>query len=285
MGWRRRKPGHLYGLPEHGQTDISSLARVRCESLIPGVIPRPFLAGLSVDIPGLEPDPKMDSFELNKILGAILGTCLVLLVTNFAAQALFAPESPEKPGFEIAVKEAATAAARKAAPRCAVRADREAAADRLRRKGRRRGQEMRAPATPSRRAAQTASVRISTASSASQRGEGRRFNFSAAMKAKGGTWTVRRTEQVHRQPEGLHSGHRDGLCRHPEGQRARRRDRLSAHAFGESGSAADGVEVTAGIRPILHADGQAIAWPFAYSGLAVVIGTFRRSRPVARLVS
>src|SRR6516225_9439912 len=47
----------------------------------------------------------MDSFELNKIIGAVLGTCLVLLVTSFTAQALFAPKLPEKPGFEIAVKE------------------------------------------------------------------------------------------------------------------------------------------------------------------------------------
>ena len=48
----------------------------------------------------------MDSFELNKILGAILGTCLVLLVTSFTAGAIFRPKMPEKPGFEIAVKEA-----------------------------------------------------------------------------------------------------------------------------------------------------------------------------------
>ncbi|MBR0719340.1 cytochrome c family protein [Bradyrhizobium liaoningense] len=47
----------------------------------------------------------MDSFELNKILGAVLGTCLVLLVTSFTAQALFSPKPLEKPGFEIAVKE------------------------------------------------------------------------------------------------------------------------------------------------------------------------------------
>jgi len=47
----------------------------------------------------------MDSFELNKILGAILATCLVLLVTSFTASALFAPKMPAKPGFEIAVKE------------------------------------------------------------------------------------------------------------------------------------------------------------------------------------
>src|SRR5437764_12606211 len=49
----------------------------------------------------------MDSFELNKILGAVLGTCLILLVTSFTASALFSPKMPEKPGFEIAVKEEA----------------------------------------------------------------------------------------------------------------------------------------------------------------------------------
>ena len=47
----------------------------------------------------------MDSFELNKILGAILGTCILVLVTSFASHAVFAPRMPEKPGFEIAVKE------------------------------------------------------------------------------------------------------------------------------------------------------------------------------------
>jgi cytochrome c len=47
----------------------------------------------------------MDSFELNKIIGAILGTCILVLVTSFAAGAMFAPHMPEKPGFEIAVKE------------------------------------------------------------------------------------------------------------------------------------------------------------------------------------
>ena len=48
----------------------------------------------------------MDSFELNKILGAVLGTCLVLLVTSFTAGALFAPVIPEKPGYAVAAKEA-----------------------------------------------------------------------------------------------------------------------------------------------------------------------------------
>ena len=57
----------------------------------------------------------MDSFELNKILGAVLGTCIILLVTSFAAGAIFAPVKPEKPGYEIAVKEEAPGGGKEAA--------------------------------------------------------------------------------------------------------------------------------------------------------------------------
>ena len=45
----------------------------------------------------------MDSFELNKIMGAVLGTCLALLSINIAAGALFSPKAPEKPGYDIVV--------------------------------------------------------------------------------------------------------------------------------------------------------------------------------------
>ena len=60
----------------------------------------------------------MDSFELNKILGAVLATCLVLLVSSFTAGAIFAPVKPEKPGYDIAVKadEHAGGGAKEAAP-------------------------------------------------------------------------------------------------------------------------------------------------------------------------
>jgi cytochrome c len=47
----------------------------------------------------------MDSFELNKVLGAVLGTCLALLSLNIAAGAIFSTHSPEKPGYEVAAKE------------------------------------------------------------------------------------------------------------------------------------------------------------------------------------
>ncbi len=50
----------------------------------------------------------MDSFEMNKILGAILGTALIVVALNIASGAIFAPEKPAKPGYTIAVPKEAT---------------------------------------------------------------------------------------------------------------------------------------------------------------------------------
>ena len=50
----------------------------------------------------------MDSFEMNKILGAILGTALIVVALNIASGAIFAPETPAKPGYNIVVPKAAT---------------------------------------------------------------------------------------------------------------------------------------------------------------------------------
>jgi cytochrome c len=47
----------------------------------------------------------MDSDYVNKILMAVLGTCLALLSLNIAAGAIFSPAKPAKPGYEIAVQE------------------------------------------------------------------------------------------------------------------------------------------------------------------------------------
>ena len=59
----------------------------------------------------------MNSFEINKILGAVLGTCLLLLAVHIASGAIFTPATPAKPGYEIAVKEEQPAAGGAAAPR------------------------------------------------------------------------------------------------------------------------------------------------------------------------
>jgi cytochrome c len=69
-------------------------------------------------IPARCPEPPpMDSFELNKVLGAVLFTCLVTLTLNITAGSVFSPTKPEKPGYDIAVPEhEAAGAAGEAAP-------------------------------------------------------------------------------------------------------------------------------------------------------------------------
>jgi cytochrome c len=48
----------------------------------------------------------MDSFELNKMAGALLATVFVLMSVRLASDAIFHTEIPEKPGFVIEAAEA-----------------------------------------------------------------------------------------------------------------------------------------------------------------------------------
>jgi cytochrome c len=58
----------------------------------------------------------MNSFELNKVLGAVLGTCLFLVAMHIASGAVFTPTAPAKPGYVIEVKEEQPAKGGAAAP-------------------------------------------------------------------------------------------------------------------------------------------------------------------------
>jgi cytochrome c len=129
----------------------------------------------------------MDSFEINKILGALLGTCLVLLAVHIASGAIFTPTVPAKPGYEIAVKQEQPAQAQAAAP----------AAQPI--------ETLLASASPE-HGAQTA--KQCQACHNFQEGQGAKigpdlygvvgrpiasvqgFNYSAALKGKQGSWTV-----------------------------------------------------------------------------------------------
>ena len=148
----------------------------------------------------------MDSFELNKILGAILGTCILVLVTSFAAHAIFTPKTLEKPGFEIAVKEDASHGAAPRKPQLPPSRSRSCCRPPPSRRAPAPPRSA-PPATPSKRAAPTASVRTSMASSTSRRAQGRGgFNFSAAMKGKGGTWTFDDLNKFIANPKGFVPG-------------------------------------------------------------------------------
>lgn len=57
----------------------------------------------------------MDSFEINKILGALLGTLLFVLSLNIVAGGIFSPKPPAKPGYEIAATETPAPGAAQAA--------------------------------------------------------------------------------------------------------------------------------------------------------------------------
>ena len=127
----------------------------------------------------------MNSFLMNKILGAILGTCMCLLAVHLFAGAIFAPKIPAKPGYEIAVKEVTPAQAGPKTPEQPFPV-------------------LLASADPDRGKATT---RLCQACHTLDKGGPNRvgpnlwgvvgrprdseagYDYSAAMKAKGGTWT------------------------------------------------------------------------------------------------
>jgi cytochrome c len=129
----------------------------------------------------------MDSFELNKIMGAVLATCLGVLSVNMAAGAIFAPTLPATPGYAIAVPEQAGAGTETAKPEPA-----EPIAVRLANSDPKRGEAA---------AKQCASCHTFEQGGANRVGPNlygivnrakaavAGFNYSAALKERGGDWT------------------------------------------------------------------------------------------------
>jgi len=58
----------------------------------------------------------MDSFEWNKIAGAVLGTLIFVLVVSFATEAIYEPAKPAKPGYIVEGVQEEASASTSAAP-------------------------------------------------------------------------------------------------------------------------------------------------------------------------
>ena len=145
----------------------------------------------------------MNSFELNKILGALLGCVLLTLSLNIGANALFAPEKPAKPGYAIAVKEGG---AEKAGPAEAAQPIEVLLASASAEKGAAAAKQCAACHTFEKGGPNRVGPNLYDIVG-HERGTGRGgFNFSAAMKAKGGTWTFDELNKFLKDPRGYIPG-------------------------------------------------------------------------------
>jgi cytochrome c len=130
----------------------------------------------------------MNSFELNKVLGAVLATCLALLALNIGANALFTPVTPAKPGFAIAAATKEGAGGHGAAPAEPEKPLPVLLASANVDKGKNTAKQCQACHTFEKGGPNRVGPNLWGVVE-SPRGEGRGFNFSQAMKAKGGKWT------------------------------------------------------------------------------------------------
>ncbi len=181
----------LYGLPGGRQTGICP----------PPPGPWWLIPSRSHAVP-LGSRVSLNSVELNKIHGAILGTCLILLALNIGAGALFAPEKPAKPGYAIAVKAGEGGEKKEAAQEVPLPV-------RLTKASIEKGQAIAKQCQACHNFAKGGPnlvgpnlYGIVDRPRASHPG----FNYSAAMKAKGGNWSYDELDKFIADPRGYISG-------------------------------------------------------------------------------
>jgi cytochrome c len=147
----------------------------------------------------------MDSFELNKVLGAILGTCLGVLAINVAAGAIFAPTIPAKPGYEIAAPEQKPGEQGKPAEQQQQQPIEQLLANADRGRGENSAKKCATCHTFNKGGRPLIGPNlwgVVGRPKASETG----FNYSAALKAKGGNWSIDDLNQFLTNPKGFVPG-------------------------------------------------------------------------------
>ena len=186
----------------------------------------------------------MDSFELNKVAGAVLGTLLLAMGSGFVAELIYSPKPAGSAGYalpepqpEAAGGGAAAAAKVEPLPVRLASASVE--------KGTGAAKKCAACHSFEKGGPNKVGPHLWGVVDRQRAHEGG-FEYSAALKEKGGTLDLTTTlEPLPRQSEDLRARHQDGLRRDPGSAGARRCDRLPAFARRYAGAPLPAVEKAA----------------------------------------
>ena len=163
----------------------------------------------------------MDSFELNKIAGALLGTGLAIVALNIAAGAIFTAPPPAKPGYEVNIPQKGAEPGKAEAPAAAPEEPIEkllvtASAER----GQMTARQCQTCHTLEKGAANGVGPNLYGVIGR-PRASVPDFSYSDAMKAKGGTWTIDELNKFLTNPQGYIPGTKMTFAGLPRGnQRA-----------------------------------------------------------------
>jgi cytochrome c len=157
----------------------------------------------------------MDLFQLNKIAGAVLGTLLFVQVVALTSDAIFSHNKPAKPGDNLPGAQEAAAPAAKSAPEVPL-------AQLLAKADPKKGEDDTKPCQACHNFEKGAGVKIGPPlwgvvgrARASVPG----FDYSAAMKAKGGTWTFEELFQFINDPQAYIPGTKMTFTGEPDPQK------------------------------------------------------------------